>query len=147
MATAATSSQGVTFKRGNSVGGASTVYTLIAEIRSISGPSENAASIDVTSLDSTAKEFIGGLTDGGEVSFEMNFVGSNAQQQGLRADLDSRAKRDFQLTLNDFGSSQATICTFTGVVTAFSMKFGVDNQVSASCTIKMSGPSTWQYAN
>lgn len=143
----ATNSQGVTIKRGNSVSGASSSYTLIAEILSFSGPNETAKQIEVTSLDSTAKEYIGGLVDGGEVSFEMNFLGGNAQQQGIRSDMVGRLKRDWTVILNDAVTTVPTSFTFTAVVTAFSMKGSVDNPVTASVTLKMTGAPTIVYCS
>ncbi len=146
MSSKASPSQGCQLTRGNGVSGASTVYTLIAELTTWSGPNETAKQVDVTSLDSTHKEYIGGLVDGGEVSFDMQFVGSDAQQQGLRADMVARTKRDFKLTLNDQISSTPTIIVFTAVVVSFGMKGSVDNSVMASCALKMTGAPTITYA-
>lgn len=144
MTTKATSTAGVKLQRGD--GGGPEVFTTIAEITNVSGPSESAAQIDVTSFDSTSREFIAGLRDGGEISFDFNFVGSNLQQQGLRADLGAGAKRNFKLILNDHLTTPTTI-SFAAIVTAFSgMNGGVDAAVTASCTLKLSGDPTYTYA-
>ena len=65
MGTAAKSAQGVQLKSGDGAG--PEVFTKIGELKDISGPDEASDQLDATSLDSTSKEFIGGLRDGGEV--------------------------------------------------------------------------------
>lgn len=143
MTTNATTSQGVQLKRGD--GATPTeVFTLVAEIQNFNGPTEAAKQIDVSTLDSTAHEYIGGLTDGGEVQISGNFVGSNAQQQGLRADMLARTRRNFKLLLTDDNSSPTT-AAFAAVVTSFSIKGGVDKQIEFSASLKISGLVTWTY--
>jgi len=143
MTTAAMHTKGVALKRGDGAG--TEVFTLIAEITSFTGPTETAKQIDVTSFDSTSREFIGGLRDGGEISIEFNFVGKNAQQQGLRSDLANRVKRNFKLLLTDDPTTPTQVA-FAAVLTSFSVKGGVDAAVVGSASMKLSGDPTWTYA-
>ena len=53
------------------------VYTLIAEVLNMGAVGSTAPEVDVTNLDSTSKEYIGGLPDGESVEFELNWLASN----------------------------------------------------------------------
>lgn len=134
--TQAMQAQGVKIQRGD--GGGTETFTTIAEIHNFSGPTEKAKAIDVTNLDSQAKEFINGLMDPGEVSFEGNYVAGDAMQQGLRADLVARVRRNFRILLTDDLVTPTTI-TFTAVITDFSIKGAADDKLSFSCALKISG--------
>lgn len=145
MATKAKASKGTLVQRGD--GGGSEVFTTIGEVLSFAGPGEAAESIDVTSFDSVAKEFIStGLPDGGEVTFELNFVGSDAQQQGLREDLRAGTVRNFKVVLNDHAVTKTTFA-FSAVVTALEgPSAGQGEQYKMSVTLKVSGQATITYA-
>ncbi len=144
MTTKASSTAGVKLQRGD--GATPTeAFTTIAEVTDVKGPDEKSPTIDVTSFDSAAKEYINGLKDSGEMTFDMNFVGSDAQQQGLRADMTNRVKRNFKLILNDHATTPTTL-TFAAIVTAFPLTLGTDAAVKASCTLQISGAVTWAYA-
>jgi hypothetical protein len=143
MATNAKSSKGVKLQRGD--GGGSEVFTTIGEVTNFKGPSEKAPQLDATSFDSTAMEFIAGLGDSGEVTFDILFVGSDAQQQGLRTDLRAGTLRNFKLNLNDH-VSDPTIVSFSAIVTAApDIAASVNAVVKGSCTLKVSGQPIWHY--
>ena len=74
----------------------SPTYTEIANVTSISGPSISRNVYDVTAHDSTNSymEFIGGLKDGGEISFDLNWDPENATHEALFSDLDDVVPRD-----------------------------------------------------
>lgn len=109
----------------------------IAEITSISGPTESFDLIDVTSLESTGgfKEFIVGLGDGGEISFEGNFIASDIDGQiAMYADFKAREKRNWRIEMPD-GSSLSG----EGLLTAWSLNFPANDKISISGKIKVSG--------
>lgn len=133
--TAATSTQGVQLKRAG---------VLIAEVTSFKGPGTKAPQIDVSSFDSTAMEFISGLKDQGEFTFDLNFVGSNAEQQSLQEDIGSTAVA-FTLVLAD-DTVSPTQAAFSALVTAFELSGAVNQALKASCTLKITGEVTWTYA-
>ena len=64
MTSKATSTKGLKLQRGD--GATSEAFTTIGEVTNIKGPSEKVDSLEVTSFDSTGKEYISGLTDAGE---------------------------------------------------------------------------------
>lgn len=143
MTTNAKSSKGIKLKRGDGAG--SETFTTIGEVTSFKGPSTKAPQLDATSFDSLAMEFIAGLVDNGEVAFDLNFVGSDVQQQGLRADQVAGTLRNFQLNLNDH-ISDPTVISFSAIVTeAPSISAAVNAVVKAACTLKVSGAATWHY--
>lgn len=144
MATKATSSKGVRLQRGD--GGGTEVFTTIGEVTNIKGPSEKVQQLDATSFDSTGMEYIAGLSDSGEVTFDLNFVGSNAQQQGLRTDLRAGTLRNFKLILNDHLTTPTTVSFAAIVLAAPDLSMGVNQVVKASCSLKVSGQPTWTYA-
>lgn len=148
MTTRATSTKNIKMQRGDGATPVET-FTTLAEVTGFKGPSEKASALDATSFDSAAMEFIGGLTDGGEVSLDLLFIGPDAGQQGLRTDLRAGTKRNFKLVLNDqpSGGVQPTSVAFTAVVTAAPELSGSVNQVvKSTATLKVSGLPTWTYA-
>lgn len=147
MTTKATSAQGVLIQRGDGAG--TEVFTTIAEVLSFTGPTQSSAEVEVTSFDSAAKEFIAGLRDGGSISFDMNFVASNAAQQGLQTDMNNAATRNFKLILPDNTvTGDRTTITFAAVITQFTLLKGqVDQALSSSVTLKLSGAPTVVYSD
>lgn len=145
MASKAKATKGTKIQRGD--GAATEVFTTIGEVTNFSGPGEQVDTIDVTSFDSQGKEFISsGLPDSGEVTFDMHFVGSDEQLQGLRSDLRSGTLRNFKVVLNDHPTSPTTFA-FSAFVTNFNgPSGGVGEAYKASITLKVSGLPTVTYA-
>jgi len=132
-------SQGVVFKRGD---GATPieVFTAVGEVTSFSGPGGSASVIDVTSLASTRKEKRMGLPDEGQLTIELNFDPTDTAQMGLKADRAARVLRNFELVLTD---ASTTTLSFSGYVLNFSISGKVDDKITASCTIEITGEVTW----
>lgn len=141
--TNAKSSIGIKLKRGD--GATVEGFSVIGEVTGFKGPSEKAPQLDATSFDSTAMEFVAGLPDNGEVTFDCLFVGSNVQQQGLRTDLRAGTVRNFQLNLNDH-DTDPTVCSFAAIVTgAPEVAASVNQVVKGSCSLRITGTPTWHY--
>lgn len=133
---------GTLLKAGN--GAATEVFTTIAEVTNIGGPSLAMDPIDVTNMDSTNgwREFLGGLLDGGEVALTINYIPANATHNasnGLINDMENRTLRNFQLIFSDSGS---TTFSFTALVTGFEIESATDAQIVAEVTLKISGQPT-----
>ena len=113
----------------------------IAEAVNITGPSESVDSLDVTNHDSSNefREFIAGLRDGGEVSFEANFKSSDSDGQiALHTDFQAGTARTCQITLPDsLGSVSGT-----AICTKYEFSFPHDGPARISCTIKYTGKPT-----
>jgi len=120
------------------------VFTTIAQVVSIGGPSLSLDPLDVTSHSSLEgnKEFVGGLIDGGELTLEINFDPADAthnQAAGLLKLLKDRTIRNFELVFSDTASTKWTI---PALVTGFEPGAPVDGKLSASVTLKVSGVPT-----
>jgi len=109
------------------------------EITSIDGPGGSNSEIDVTSMNSTSKEFRNGLRDSGEVSLEMNFVPGDVGQIDLREQqAETNTAGNYVMTLSD-----DTTLSFSAFVRDFRINGAVDDKVSASCTLRVTGDVTW----
>lgn len=130
--------QGTLIQRGD--GAATETFDTIAEITNFDGPGGSASEIDVTSLDSTAREFLMGLKDEGQFTFGCNLVPGDTAQSGLRDDRDNRTLRNFKIVLTDASN---TTLTFSAYVMTFSISGAVDDKIGASVTLRISGAVTW----
>lgn len=131
---------GTLLKRGD--GGGPEVFTTIAEVRSITGPGLTTDTIDVTNHDTSQgyREFISGLQDGGEFSFDINYIPSNATHNnttGLLRAFDQKTINNYRLVFPD-----ATTWNFRGLVRQVSITAPIDGQLTASVAVKVSGKPT-----
>lgn len=136
-------STGTLIAMGN--GGSPETFTTIAEIKSITGPEISRNVIDVTTHNTTGgwEEALAGLLRSGEVSFDINFVPTDATHDpttGLLAAIKNNTKTNFQITFPD--GSPATVWSFSGYVTKFGTGAEIDNVLNASITIKPTGAIT-----
>lgn len=134
----AIATQGTLIQRGD--GAENEAFATIAEIVSFTGPGGQATVIDVTSLDSEAKEKRIGLPDEGQFTFECMLVPGDTAQDGLRDDRDDQTERNFKIILPD---TAVTTLSFAAFVLAFSITGGVDDVVKASVTLEITGAVTW----
>lgn len=139
--TDAISSFGTFLKKGD--GGTPTeTFATIAELGDIEGPDMSLATEEVTHQGSVGgwDEFVGTILSGGEVSFSINFLPSNAthdQVTGLQADMVSRTKRNFQIVYPDPGGNGYQ---FKALVTGFKPKAPVKGKLAADIKLKITGP-------
>jgi len=142
MSTSAMQSQGVKLQRGD--GATSEAFATVAEVLGLKGPTETRKTIDVTSLDSTVREFLPGLKDGGEISFDLNLIGNNTGHQGLHTDFAAGTKRNFKLLLTDDATTPST-AAFVAIVTEYGVDASVDSQIKASIKLKLTSAPTWTW--
>lgn len=133
--TSAVLGAGSTLKLGS--GASPQVYTTIAEVLRCGPIGSITPEKDVTNLDSTAKEYIGGLPDGASVEFELNFIAGNTQHEALR-DAPGNT-HNFQMVWSDSSSA-----TFDMVVLGFNRgETTPEDQLTASITGRITGAITW----
>ena len=114
------------------------VWTTVAEVLRISEVGAVAPEVEVTNLDSTSKEYIGGLPDGASVDFDVNWIKS-AQQVTLQGAVGNT--HHFQLTWND---SPQTSATFNLVVLGFNIaETTPEAQITAGISGRITGDITW----
>lgn len=113
----------------------------VAGLTSIGGLDLSADTIDVTTLESEDgyRKFIAGFKDSGEVSLEGYLELETGKGQKELYDLfESGAEEQFTILFpNNMGSWQ-----FRGVVTGFSTGADLEDPLSFSATIKVSGKPT-----
>ena len=132
---------GSLLQRGN--GATPEVWTTIAEVTNISGPSLSHEVIDVTSHSSSGafREKVGGLLDGGEITLDLNFVPAGATHKeavgGLLYDMTARSVNNYKLIFPD-----TTYWIVPALVTNFTPDMAVDGKLGASVTITVSGEPT-----
>lgn len=116
-------------------------YDLIGEVTVIDGPTVTKEPMDVTNLDSSAKEVADpGLYDPGEISIEFNVYGLDTGQLALWTDFIAGTIRNVQVTRTD---AAGTTFTQEGIVTSIGTgSAAVGEKVTGSATIKLSGAIT-----
>lgn len=142
MPSIATSSFGTLLQIGD--GGAPENFVTISEVLDISGPALSLSTAETTNQDSTGgwEEFVGTILRSGEVTFDVNFLPTDATQSfaaGLILDMVNRTLRNFQLIFTDAGT---TTWAFAALVTGFEPSAPVDGKLSASVGLKISGQPT-----
>jgi hypothetical protein len=115
--------------------------TTIGNVVSISGLRGGQATvIDITNLASTRREKRMGLADEGQITVEVQYNPDDTGQIELETARGARTIREFTIELND-GSPETTF-TFQGYVLTISTDLGVDQVVTASITIEITGAVT-----
>lgn len=109
-------------------------FTEIKEITNFSGFDGQAAEIDTTHLQSTAKEFIMGLQDFGGFNIDVNYLPADPGQVIARAAKAAREQKTFRATFSDDSTAQ-----WNGYVLSAPITGGVDAKVDSSFSIRING--------
>lgn len=109
-------------------------WTAVNNCKSYSGFDGQKSEIDVSNMQSAAKEFIPGLEDFGQLTLELDVDNTDAGQLALRANKSSNVRTYFNLTLPN-GKKRV----FQGFVKQVSEQAGVDQVVKASAVIRITG--------
>ena len=130
----------------NDTAGASPATTEIGQIMSLTGPSISVATIETTDLQDTAKTFIAGMYDGGEVTFEVAYdpdseSSPDSNQHEVTADMLTGTQGNWKVEWSDGNSIYGV-----GLVTSFSATAAIDDKLTASFTVKVSGGVTFVVA-
>lgn len=117
-------------------GAAPGTFAAVAEVISIDLLDISAESYDTTSHDSEGqwREFIGGLKDGGELSMEVNF------DPALHASLLDLLSVTRLMKIVLPAAADDTEVAFSGHISGISGAAPVDDKLSATVTVKVSGP-------
>jgi hypothetical protein len=113
-------------------------YVEVKEITNFSGFDGQAAEIDVTHLQSTAKEFLMGLQDFGSFNIDVNYLPLDSGQVNMRAAKVSRARKGFLAQFSDGSTAE-----FSGYVLSNPVSGGVDSKVDGSFAIRITGSVTF----
>ena len=122
--------------------------TTIGNIIRISGPSFSRDPIDISTMDSTNKlrEFIPGMIDAGEVTFDLNFEGAATGGSKILLDqITATAAQAMQVILDDAGgtTTQKSTWACNGFITGLGVEVPFDDKVVQSVTVKLTGEPTF----
>jgi hypothetical protein len=110
----------------------------VAEVTGFTGPDGEANEIDVTHLRSTAKEYLQGLGDEGNIAITGWVAPDDPGQIAMRADRDAQIASTYSLTLTD-----GTVLTFEAFCKQFGLAAAPDGAVALNVALRITGPVTW----
>jgi len=113
-------------------------WTKIANVKTFSAFDGSAADVDVTNLDSTAKEFLIGLRDMGQVTLELDLDTTDAGQLALLSKQGSQALAQFKFTLPN-----NAVATFNAYVKKVGASGAVDQPLKRAVDLRVTGAVTW----
>lgn len=124
-------------------GASSESFTDLAEVLSISPPSQSVDIIDVTHLKSTdrIREFIAGMIDPGEVSMEMNLVPGSASEIAIQALEGLSTTTNFRVTFPD-GTAGSVTWIFAGFLAGYEPAIPSGEKMTANVSFKVTGTTT-----
>lgn len=129
--------QGFLVKIGNQ-GNSPGELTEVKEVVNFSGFDGQAAEIETTNLQSSAKEFIMGLEDHGQFQIDCNYLPADPGQDEVRAAKAARTLKTVELTFSD-----SSTATFDCYVLSASLSGGVDSKVDTSFVFRITGSVTY----
>lgn len=112
----------------------------IGEVVSFNGPGLSAAVIDVTTLQSTAKEKLIGIYDAGQVSLSVLFqeqASFTYLHDALIRDMQAKTHRQFDIIFKGDSTQNTQAVYFGGYVSGFNITGSVDNAIKADITIAL----------
>ena len=121
-----------------SVGGG--VYAIFPGLREIQPYSASSPSIDVTNLDSTAREKQAGLIDYGTMDVTFDYDPTDTQQQGIVASMAAQEVLGFGVKFN---TPTPQYMTFDGSWSNFSISGAQDDVFRVSASVLISGTPTF----
>lgn len=135
MATSARIGHGTIFRMTN-VAASPLALVDLGEITNITPPSETTDVIDATHMQSPGRfrEFILGLSDGGDSTFDMNFVPGSASEDIIIAARASQLAVACQIQFPN-----AVTWDFDALVTGYEPDVPVDDKMTVAVTLKVTG--------
>lgn len=118
-------------------------YVAVGRVKSITGPQVQKEQVEVTTLDSTGgfKEFLSGIKDPGQATFDIVFDPANNQHLGIRADslaLSAAAMRNWKIVWTN-----GETVYFQGEVLGYNRSTEPNTPLTASITVQISGLPTY----
>jgi predicted secreted protein len=118
------------------------VLTQLGEILSISTPNPQVAEVEATHFGSPnrRREYISGLIEDGEGSFEMNYVPGSVTDVNIRGALASGLTKGYKIVIPD-GAGTWEIegeC----IVRGYERNIPIDDRMTATLTVRFTGAST-----
>jgi predicted secreted protein len=139
MATAAQIGHGAEFHLEATAGG---TLTELGEITGITLPNPQVSEVEATHFKSPdrRREYISGLIEDGEGTFEMNYVPGAATDALIRAALDDGAARGYMIVVPD-GTGTWEV-TGDCIVRGYERRVPIDDRMTATLTVRFTGSAT-----
>jgi hypothetical protein len=112
-------------------------YTLIAEVLRVGQIGQQTPEVDVTNLDSTSKEYIGGLPDGATVEFDINWIADNTNHEKLRDGVGDTLKFKMEWVDDSEAAFDMVVLNFMRGETT------PEGQLTATVSGRITGDITW----
>lgn len=118
-------------------------FVEVAEVINVTPGEATADRIDATHMQSPnrRREYISGLIDNGEASFEINWVPGSATDELLRDLFESGETVEHRITFP--GDAPRPTVTFDASIIGFSKAIPIDDRMTATITVAVSGAETW----
>lgn len=115
------------------------VYEEMMEVITVTPPNQQVDQVEATHSQSPdrTREFIAGLNDPGECSFEMNFVPGSATDTRLLALKSSGVAKTTKITFPN-----TVTWVFLATVTGYEPSTPIDDRMTVTVTMRVSGPTT-----
>lgn len=139
MATDALIGIGATLKIAN----ASAVLTSVGEVIEISLPNPQTEDVEATHFASPnrQREWVAGLIDNGEISFSINWVPGNATDDIITEAQASGDARGVEIIIPS-GTATSETFTFDALIKGFEKNIPIDDRMTATVTMRVSGAVT-----
>ena len=140
MATEAQIGLGAEFWLGNNV--ATPVLTKLGEITGITPPNPQTAEVEATHFGSPGRrrEYISGLIDDGEGTFEMNYVPGSETDALIRGAQASGLAKPYKIVIPD-GAGKWEI-NGSCIVRGYERNVPLDDRMTATLTVRFTGATT-----
>jgi predicted secreted protein len=119
----------------------SSVLTRLSEITGITLPNPQTAEVEATHMDSPnrRREYIAGMIEDGEGTFEMNYVPGSATDALIREAQESGEQRSYKIVIPD-GTDYWSV-TGTLIVRGYERNVPIDDRMTATLTVRFTGES------
>ena len=138
MATSARIGYGCEFWLDNASG----VLTQLDEVLSVTPPNPQTTEVEATHMASPnrRREYVAGLIEDGEGTFEFNYVAGGATDILVRAAINDGVARSYKIVVPD-GSTGWEI-TGECIVKGWERNIPIDDRMTATLTVRFTGAST-----
>jgi predicted secreted protein len=118
-------------------------FVEVAEVINVTPGEATADRVDATHMQSPGRrrEYVSGLIDNGEASFEINWVPGSDTDVMLRELFTSGETVQHRITFA--GDAPRVTLTFDASIIGFSKVIPIDDRMTATITIAVSGEETW----
>ena len=118
------------------------VLTQLGEIISVTPPNPQTEDVEATHMLSPnrRREYISGLIEDGEGTFEMNLVPGSATDELIRAAQNDGVARGYKIVIPD--GAYGWEITGDAIVKGYERNIPIDDRMTATMTVRFTGAST-----